>query len=174
MRTTRGTLRVFTYRQGILARAGHDLALELGRFEVHLADMRVQVGCELTSLSVLGAVEGGRIAEGALSPDQKADIATNLRERVLSVQRFPSCRFEGELAVEGARYLASGELLLRGQRRPLGIEAKLEAGKLVGQVELTPSQWGIAPFKALLGAIRLQDRVLVRFELPAPETWDAG
>jgi hypothetical protein len=31
-----------------------------------------------------------------------------------------------------------------------------------------PTRWGIEPFKALLGAIKLDDRVLVKFDFASP------
>ena len=40
-------------------------------------------------------------------------------------------------------------------------------GRDRGAVELVPSRWGIAAFKALMGAIRVQDRIWVTFDLPA-------
>ena len=39
--------------------------------------------------------------------------------------------------------------------------------EVTGEVTLTPTRWGIKPFKALMGAIKLKDRVLIRFDLPA-------
>lgn len=58
---------------------------------------------------------------------------------------------------------------MAGQRRPLALLLGLSRDRLHGEVELTPSRWGIKPFKALMGAIKLQDRVRVRFDLPASE-----
>jgi hypothetical protein len=37
---------------------------------------------------------------------------------------------------------------------------------LAVEVPLVPSRWGIAPYRALAGALKLQDRVIVRLSLP--------
>ena len=42
-------------------------------------------------------------------------------------------------------------------------------GRWRGQIELVPTRWGIQPFKALLGAIKLEDRVVVRFDFAVVE-----
>src|SRR5262249_16224033 len=55
-----------------------------------------------------------------------------------------------------------GTLLLRGRPHPLRSELALGADRpWQASFELTPSRCGIAPYKALGGAIRLQARVRV-------------
>ncbi len=46
-----------------------------------------------------------------------------------------------------------------------GKRAEVEKAMHRGQVEIQPSRWGVAQYKALLGAIRLKDTVRIAFEL---------
>ena len=56
---------------------------------------------------------------------------------------------------------------MTGRAAAVSFALEERSGRLKGRVALTPTQWGIKPFKALLGAIKVQDRVIVEFDLPA-------
>src|SRR5690606_28852876 len=60
-----------------------------------------------------------------------------------------------------------GDLDLAGVRRPLAVTATHADRRVRARVTLRPSDWGIRPYKALAGAIRLQDRVIVDSDLAA-------
>jgi hypothetical protein len=80
-------------------------------------------------------------------------------------------RLRARLLTRDQERRVQGELELLGRWQPIEFPFSESSGKVTGEVELRPSRWGIEPYKALLGAIRLQDRVLVRFELtPALQT----
>jgi len=57
---------------------------------------------------------------------------------------------------------------LAGKRAKLDVVVKQADGRLKGHVTFQPSTWGIAPFKALLEALRLKDEVEVAFDLADP------
>ena len=86
------------------------------------------------------------------------------REAVLQAGRHPQICYRGRWAGSGL----SGELELRGRRSRLQVPAEVRDGRLIGEVELRPSLWGIEPYTAMLGALRVQDRVRLRFDLAHP------
>ena len=153
-------IQVFTFKRGLLSRVAHDLRLTPERFEVRTDGERVEGRFWPESLRVEGALKGGEIDPGALSESDKAEIERNVREKILRTDRYPEACFTGSAADHHVR----GELELVGETQPIEFDVHEQDGKLSGEVELVPTRWGIKPFKALMGAIQLQDRVLVRFE----------
>jgi hypothetical protein len=168
-RITQGTFHVFTYKDGLLSSVAHDLRLSLERFEVEVdADAGTVSGRFWpASLRIDGSVKHGTLDPKGLSDRDRRDIHDNLTEKVLHTDRQPEVRFTGKLAVDAPLGRVDGTLSLGGRDAPLNVTLRREGGRYQGEVELVPSKWGIAPFKALMGAIKLQDRVRVVFDLPA-------
>ncbi len=163
--TAPAKIEVFTYKDGLLARLAHDLRLSLGRFEVVREGDEIRGRFWPGSLTVDGAVgRGGEVDARALSAADKQKIAGNIAEHVLDLARFPEVSFAGKL-VAGEQTI-DGTLTLVGRAVPLQIAVRATGGRLLADVALVPSRWGIAPYRALAGAIKLQDRVLVRLDLP--------
>lgn len=174
------TIHVFTYKDGLLARLAHDLRLTARRFEIRRA------GAELTgrfwpdSLVVDGVPHGAQLDRSALSESDRAKIQRNITDEILHAARFPTIEFAG--TSQGSTL--TGSLTMVGKTAPVSAPLRREAGRLRAEFTLVPSRWGIPPYKALAGAIKLQDRVLVALDLPLdpaggpdtpdPCTWSAG
>lgn len=165
--TTTPELHVYTYREGLLSAVGHDLRLRFDQVEVQLESGRAAAEVGLASVRVEGAMKRGRLDAGALSAKDRADIEEGARDSVFDVQRHPAARFVAEVEVIGSgRLEARGELTLHGQSRPWTLRGRVEGSSVVGEGELVPSHWGIKPFRALGGTLKVQDRVLVEVRLP--------
>ena len=168
------TIHVFTYKDGLLARLAHDLRLSLRRFEVVRAGERITGRFWPSSLVVDGVVErSGQVDTRALSEADREKIKANIAEKVLLLDRFPELAFVGAIGAGGA--VVEGSLTIVGQAVALNVPIEAADGRLRASVSLTPSRWGIAPYRALAGAIKLQDRVLVKIDFPAGvERWVVG
>lgn len=168
-----GTVEVFTFKRGVLSRLAHDLCLRLRRFEVEAGAGRVRARFSPDSLEVVGVVKDGHADPSVLSATQCAEIQQNIRVEILRSDRYPTIEFSGSYdAVDGkpsAKTRVRGELELVGRKVTIEFPVTAAHGKLEGEVTLTPTRWGIPPFQALMGAIKLEDRVIVRFALPLPE-----
>jgi hypothetical protein len=165
----RGTVYLFTFKDGLLARLAHDLRLSAERFEVHIDGDQVKGRFWSTSLRVDGAIKNGAIQPGELSDGDKKTILENALEKVLFAHQHPEVAFAGSVTSQSpGRHAIDGRLTLVGQTRPIRVEVREEQGFYRGEVELQPSQWGIPPFKALAGAIKLQDRLRLVFSLEIP------
>ena len=171
--TTPAKIEVFTYKDGLLARLAHDLRLSLGRFEIVREGDEIRGRFWPGSLTVDGAIgRGGELDTRALSGSDRSKIAGNIAERVLDLARFPEAAFTGKLAAGEGTHTLEGTLTLVGRAVPLRVSVRAAGGRLLAEVLLVPSRWGIAPYRALAGAIKLQDRVLVKLDLPADmERW---
>lgn len=162
-----GRLYVFTFKKGMLARLGHDLRLSLPRFSVTLDGEKVRGVFDATGVHVDGAVVRGRLDPSAPPAMMHGEILSNIADAVLLTGRYPTVEFDG--AWDRAARRVEGQLTLVGRTHPLTVPVRLEPGEAVASVELAPSRWGIAPFKALGGTLKVQDRVRVELHLPLPE-----
>jgi hypothetical protein len=163
---TSGRIEVFTYKEGVLSPIAHDLGLRLERFEVSHDEATVEGRFWPDSLVVEGAIEHGRLNENVLSAAQRDEILGNVRRKILRTSVHPVARLRAKATAGVETYDLSGELELAGSIRPITFVVHAHDHRLQGELELRPSDWGIKPFRALLGAIRLADRVRVRFDLP--------
>ncbi|MEB2312792.1 MAG: hypothetical protein OZ921_11630 [Sorangiineae bacterium] len=169
---TGGTVSIFTYKHGLLSRVAHDLRIRVDRFEIRPSDWGPE-GAAVTaefypeSFRVEGAMRQGELAPDSLSASDKRQIEDTLTRTIL---RSAPVRFDGTARAEGSSYRVEGALeLARNTANISFLLMKADSCQLTGALELAPSRWGIEPYSALLGAIKLQDRVRVVFELPLPE-----
>jgi polyisoprenoid-binding protein YceI len=169
----RGRILLRTYRDGLAARAGHDLTIEVSRWSGELtiagdlSPAALQVRIDMTSLTVL---EG----HGGLSPltdRDRREIAVTAG-KVLETRRYPEARFEAatfEQAPGGG--VISGTLTLHGRSGPLRLEVHDKGdGHYQASGSVTQSGYGIRPYTGFLGALRVRDAVDVSVDvtLPAP------
>jgi hypothetical protein len=164
-----GRIEVFTFREGVLSAVAHDLQLRLERFEITHDGGAVEARFWPDSLLVEGAIEHGQLHSDALDAGQKAEIVRNIRQRILHTDAYPEARLRARVAAGPAAgsttHKLAGTFELVGSSRPIDLVVHARDDRLRGELELRPSDWGIKPYRALLGAIRLADRVRVRFDL---------
>jgi hypothetical protein len=169
MRKAKGTIKAFTFKDGILARAAHDLQFRLEQFDVGLEGEKIEAELQLKTLFVDGPVEGGVVRPEQYDAGKRADVEKAMHGDVLHTDRNPSARFQGQAIAKGNGFSVSGDLQLAGKTAPMSFDVvRDEAGTYRAQFEMQPSRWGIAQYKALLGAIRLKD--LIRVELALSES----
>ena len=163
MRRAKGQIYVFTFKDGVLARMAHDLRIHLDRFEITLDGEAVRGEFDLKTLVVDGPVEDGVVQLDGYDADKKGEVHKAMHEEVLRSGQFPTASFVGRALPKGEGFQVSGDLALAGKTAPLAFDVRKEGDKYRAEFELEPSRWGIAQYKALLGAIKLKD--VVRIEL---------
>lgn len=167
MRRATGIVHVFTFKEGVLSAAAHDLRLCLNRFDIILEGEQVRAEFELASLVVEGPMEGGVLNAAQYDAAKRAEVEKAMHGSVLRTEQHPKALFTGSATESGSGFDVKGELRLAGRSAPLAFTVRKEGAALRSSFELQPSKWGIAQYKALLGAIRLKD--LVRIELDLTE-----
>jgi polyisoprenoid-binding protein YceI len=150
-----GSILVRTYREGVAAKVGHDLVLEVTRWEASFDPQQVQFTADPRSLEIREANRGVK----PLSDRDRAEIRRNLDEKVLGGEpiRFRSTGVERA----GDELVVTGELSLAGTTRPITV--RLDAGddRVRGPVTLRQTDWGIKPYRGLMGALKVRDDVEV-------------
>jgi polyisoprenoid-binding protein YceI len=151
---------------GLLRAVAHSptLAVAPDRVTVDLADAPGETPVEATFRAE--AIE----APSDIPPSDRIKMVENLRgPEVLDARRFPTIDFRGRYQGTPEAGTLSGELHLRGapRRLSMSIRASREGDALVatGAWEGRLTDLGIKPFKALLGAIKLEDHVKLRLEV---------
>jgi polyisoprenoid-binding protein YceI len=160
---------VFTFKDGLLSPVAHDLRLRVTRFELEVDDARtsVSVSIDTSSLRVDTPMKDGKENPSALSAADRDKIAAQIREDVLHSAKFPSARFRStSVQARGdGGYDISGELTLHGVTKPLSARSQLVNGKQQLELTLHQPDFGITPFKAMLGTLKIQPDVVVRVVL---------
>ncbi|MBK6694200.1 MAG: YceI family protein [Myxococcales bacterium] len=168
--TTPGAeLVVCTFKEGVLAAAGHDLRLRFERFVVEfVAPASLTVTAFADSLSVVTALVRGEVADGALSKSDKLKIARVAREEVLEAGRFPTITFQAtSISADGDAVHIAGDVTLKGHRRALRLEAQQVGDRLVVTCRVHQPDFGLKPYSAMFGALRIKADVEVTATMPA-------
>lgn len=161
---------VFTFKEGVLSALGHDLRIVADAVvaTVDEAAGAVTIRIDASRLRVACARRNGRDDPTALSDKQRAEIEHNMRRAVLDVRRHPTIEFRSAAVDgEGDSRPVQGELLLCGRRRSIHALARRKDGVWTTEVDLHQPDFGIEPFSAMFGAIRIAPRVRVVMRIPA-------
>jgi polyisoprenoid-binding protein YceI len=162
-------LQVRTYREGIAQKAGHDLIIDVGQWEA-TAEVRedgtlsaVQLDADPRSLQVREGLRGVK----PLTNKDRVDIGKTIDEKILGGRpiAFRSTAVEpgnGELTVHG-------ELELAGTTRPSSFELTAsDEGRVRGTLPVTQSEWGIKPYRGMMGALKVRDTIEIVLDVPLP------
>jgi hypothetical protein len=160
------TLAVRTTRGGAVAKAGHDLLIHVTSWSAtlvlgdDLAKSSLELDADATSLRVIEGTGGAF----ELGEDDVANIHQTIDDEVLRKQpiRFRSTAVragnDGGIAVEG-------QLTIVGTTSPIAFEVEIgDDGALTGAATVTQTDWGMKPYSALFGALKVADQVEVTAE----------
>jgi hypothetical protein len=160
---------VWTRREGALAAVGHDLKLEVGRFQVDADAMAGTIDARFfaDSLKVVCAVVGGRDDPRAPSRGDRGTIEEHIVRDVLDAKAFPLVTFASTALIRaGEGFHVEGRLTLHGQTRLIAFDASARGDSLTARVRLHQPDFGIRPFRAMLGTLRVQADVEVEVSVP--------
>lgn len=167
---TRAEVLVHTAREGVLSPVGHDLELVATAVTVDIDEAAgtVEARIEARGLQLRGALVDGRVVTGRISAGDTRTIEEHLRDDVLAVARHPEIRFSGKIARETPTggHVVDGTLTLHGVSRPLSITTERSGDHEIADVSLEQPDFGIKPFRAMLGALRVRSRVVVKLKVP--------
>jgi polyisoprenoid-binding protein YceI len=171
--TDRGRILLRTFRDGLASQAGHDLTVEAARWSGVLT-----VNDDLTPAGLEVRVEMGslivREGSGGLKPltdRDRREIGATAR-KVLAADRNPAATFVAtsfEPAASGGGVI-SGTFTLAGTSRPLRLQvAETGPGKYRATTSVVQTEYGLKPYSAFLGSLKVRDAVQVEVEIDLAE-----
>jgi polyisoprenoid-binding protein YceI len=153
-----GTLSVRTGRTGAVAKAGHDLRLEVTRWEATIDGAHVELTADGTSLKVREGTGGMK----ALDDGDMANIETTIDDEVL--KRETITFRSTDVAERDGGLSVTGDLTLLGATRPIAFDVAVADGTLTAVAVVKQTDFGIKPYSALFGTLKVADEVRVELE----------
>jgi len=159
-------LAVRTARLGAASKAGHDLLIEVQSWEGTLDpdEPSVWLKADGGSMHILEGTGGIQ----KLGDDDIANIEQTIDDEVLMKQgiEFKST----DVQVNGDNWTVTGDLTLVGNTHPVTFDLTVDPdGKLSGRAVVKQTDWGMKPYTAFWGALKVADEVTVELEA-APES----
>jgi hypothetical protein len=154
---------IYTFKEGVLSAMAHDLKLTVGRFELDAEGEGVTATFDVTTLSVVCPRKDGRDNPGALPQLLHKEIEKNAKNEVLEVSKHPSVKFRSTLISETE---VRGELTLHGKTAAVTGTRKDDATHRVATIRFDQRDFGIKPYSAMLGTLKIKPEVTVEVRLP--------
>lgn len=170
---------ILVYRDGPLARLGHDHAVTARRIHGYAwwpdgGDGRSDLYLAIAELDVDDP--DAREAAGFTSEPTAADIDGTRRNMLASLEAdtYPHAWLKADLPpngpfIGGAEFIASVELTLHGASRPLSVPVVLKATddgfRVTGSFTVRQTEYGITPFSVFGGALSVRDELDLSFDL---------
>jgi polyisoprenoid-binding protein YceI len=162
-----GTLTVRTGKAGAAAKAGHNLRIEVTAWQATL-DLGDEPALALTADARSLRVREGSGGMGALGDEEKASIEQSIDDDVL---KGGSIAFRSTSVEQGpgGALRVQGDLDLLGRSGPVAFDLDADGdGRLTGSTRFKQTDFGIKPFSALFGTLKVADEVEVAIDARLP------
>ena len=167
-----GECLVFTFKEGLLSPVAHDLKIGVRRFEVTVSEdgPSVEAIFDPASLETICAMRDGTPSASTLSRKDKKKVDDSIRSDVLRPRKHREIRFAStSIERSGDTYVVDGKLTLGGRTRQVTATVSRDGSRLATEVTIHQPDYGIKPFTALLGTMKVKADVKVHLSIPAPE-----
>jgi hypothetical protein len=169
---TSATCQIFTYKEGPLAVLAHDLRITVTSFVIEVGDdyTLVDARFDAGSLHVDCAMVDGVERRDLLSLESMKEIDENILKDVLDAATYRYISFRSaSVTKEDSSYRITGTLSLCGKEREILFTVQDKGNYYEAEMRLHLPDFGIKPFSALFGAIRIKPDILIRMTIPASE-----
>jgi polyisoprenoid-binding protein YceI len=149
---------VYTFKEGILSAVAHDLKIRVERLELDGEDMKVTASFDASSLRVVTTRKDGADSAGLLPTVMYGEIEKNIRNDVLKSDKFPRITFESTEVTPTE---------VRGRLTLCGVTRDIRCARQGDRVEhrLDVRDFGIKPYTAMLGTLKVKPEVVVEIRL---------
>jgi polyisoprenoid-binding protein YceI len=151
-----------SYKDGMGAKLAHDLVLRATNWSGTLNVDGSASGCSAAltvdprSIEIVEARGGVK----SLSDKDRRDIDKNINEKVLETNKYPELKFESTSCTGSEPNLtAAGNMTIKGTTRPVNVDLNVNGTTVTGKTSISQKDFGIKPFSAMMGAIKLRDDV---------------
>jgi len=163
-----GRITLRTSRDGLVAQAGHDLTIDAATWsgEIVIGPDLSPTGLEVTvDLRALVVREGTGGIKPLTDKDKREITAT--AAKVLTADRYPDATFTATgFEPSGDGGTISGTFKLAGRSKPERLEVRQTApGHYRATTTIRQTDYGIKPYSAFLGSLKVSDAVEVEVDL---------
>ena len=151
-------VQVYSYKEGLLSAMAHDLRHRVAKFSVDVAGDSVTATFDASSLEVASPQRDGVDNPGLLPKFTWAEIEKNVRNDVLHSAKHREIRFVSSRVTDAE---VVGQLTLHGVTREVRCVRRDEPGAYVAEAWLDQPDFGIKPYSAMLGTLKVQPKVKV-------------
>ncbi len=172
LNTNSGNLYVYTFKEGLLSKLAHDLLIDVTDFKVNVdvpgtgfASGSLELEIQTNSLKVICALKDGERTD-ALKEKDIADIEKDMGGKVLHPDKYPTANFRSK-SIQGKEggYKISGDLSLHGVTKSIDFDIDTNGENLKGMITLLQKDYGIKPFKAMMGTLKIKNEINIGFDL---------
>ena len=154
----------------LLSSMGHDLELRVDDFsiDVDLDEGEVSATIDANSVEPVDAIKWeARERTEELSDGDRHEIKQRMSKKVLETDEFPDIEFEStrvESTDDG--WTIEGVLDLHGRKHEIGFDAVRDDGKARVETTIDHTEFGIEPYSAMMGALKVAPEVIIVVEVP--------
>lgn len=162
---------VYSYKDGLLSKIAHDLKHRATKFVLRVDEqtLMIEAVIDARSLRVESVMKEGVEAESGLSTDDKKKIESQVVQDVLHADEHPLIRFRSTEVAAGPDGLnIQGTLELNNCTNMVTTTAKRVNGHYEADLLIHQPAFGIKPFSAMMGTLKIKPDVMVRMVVPAP------
>lgn len=169
-----GQVLAFTQRESGPIDLGHDLKLQLDAFEVKLNITGSLIFRAWPSkVTVIGGRSNRSSMYQKLSQRDATKIQTIIYRNILKVEKYPMIRLDAQLPYGWDQSREEPQkiqalLTMMDKTNSITLYYTISNDQLMGWVELAPLQWGIQPYRALLGVLKLKNWVRLEWSFDLP------
>ncbi len=166
---TNDDLHILTTAEGAASRVGHDLVLDVDDFRASIVfdgdlPTDVRLVAALASLRVLSGTGGLK----PLTAGDRAQILRNAAKALKADDASGVLFASSDVARTDAGFQLTGAVTINGVTQPLVAQVSVAEGEdrwtVSSTVELRQSDFGITPYSAMFGTLKVADVVRVQFD----------
>lgn len=167
-----GTLKVCTAKSGVGAKMAHNLVMEARTWSAtvnysadDISASTVEATIDPTSLEIVEATGGVK----PLSDSDRKDIAKNINDKALQTKKHPEISFRSSGVTGTPPSVAlSGDLTIVGVTKPVTVAVTLNDDGVSAEATVVQTDYGIKPYSAMLGALKVADAVEIAVTVNLP------
>lgn len=166
-----GKLLVKTGREGVGGKMGHDLIIEVTEWSAtavidpnDVSQSTLNASADIGSFEVREGVGGLK----PLTDSDRADIKQTIENKILDPSQEITFRSTGVRVLDDNRATVTGDLTIGGKTQPAQLQLTSSGNSIKGTMTVVQTNFGIKPFKAFMGALKVKDAVEIEIEATLP------